>query len=507
MGEETIVRSDPTTATVGQRTVLAGVGVNGEAILSYEDDTGGGGGGFTPLTLTYADGEFGPATVPVLTSPDYTFADGGYAFGIFPQSLLNTHGVTEWVFAFVDIEGGTGAILNYWSIFNNDGSFQFIGLDDTQSDLPLAIDGGITVTDACVFLNGTTSIFASEGDPNGNITPGDQGDLAMDFETPALWLNKDSTQNGWVRAVLAAPNAIASGPDSVALGDNTLAYSSDQVALSGTSNVDFGPGGAQSSVITANVQTAPGQDGSLGTCIGPTILILQDQFQRPQWNRTIAVHATIVARRIDAIGTDSAWTADFVLRGAGTVDGQDIEPFILAPSQPSLPVVVTEGVNDQFSYTPEGEATITYTVPPGTYESASDLIDAVNNSTASDSSQLYAVLNITLAGVDGNFVGFSTTTPGPSTNGSTMQEVNGAFSDMGFSSESPAVFAGGITSDNSYSILGDATPTLLAQDDGASTWSVAFSTGGNTLQGQVSGDGESTINWACTVELTEVCGP
>jgi hypothetical protein len=113
-------------------------------------------------------------------------------------------------------------------------------------------------------------------------------------------------------------NGVASGADSVALGDSGLAYSSDQTVVASTNATSLGVGAAQYSVIVAECQTEPSGESGFNTCLGPVILSLVDGDNAAVYNRTIHVHANVVARRIDTPGTDSAWEADGVLRGDGS---------------------------------------------------------------------------------------------------------------------------------------------------------------------------------------------
>ena len=202
----------------------------------------------------------------------------------------------------------------------------------------------------------------------------DTGGITIE-DTSSVGLNIFGTK------VAIGNHGTASGNDSVAIGDSGIAYSADQTVVASTNADALGLGHAQYSVVVGEAQTVDSGEAYLNTCIGPVLLTLVDEHNAAVFNRTIRVHAAVVARRIDTPGTDSAWQADGVLRGDGSS-----------------------------SYT---------------------------------------------------WIG------------------------------------------------GDPTFTVIAQDGGASSWTVNFAVAGGSptyLQVSVSGDDVSTINWECTLTLDEVAG-
>lgn len=176
MGEETIVRSDPTTATPGQRAILASVGINGEAVLSYEDDSGGGGGGGTWTTIDLSP--FGlSAEQPALVETGWDGTDG-LAMVVSAQGFFLVQ-YTDSVISNVTFLGLNGDATTLQSF---DGSFTSIPFKFTGSE---------------VILPGNMTLFFSEGSPNGTVQPLSVGDLCSDSSTPALWLNTDGSNTGW----------------------------------------------------------------------------------------------------------------------------------------------------------------------------------------------------------------------------------------------------------------------------------------------------------------------
>ena len=179
--------------------------------------------------------------------------------------------------------------------------------------------GGIytpnSVTTNGLEVNGV-NFFTYGANPNGAISSLAEGDILLG--TAGVWKAHNAfSDSSWV-PVATGPGSLVSGSDAQALGDSGLAYSSDQTVVASTNATGLGIGYAQYSVIVAEGQTGPGGSAYLNTCLGPWILGLLDQTGAPTWNRTIRVHITLMARRIDTPGTDSAWQGDGVLRGNGT---------------------------------------------------------------------------------------------------------------------------------------------------------------------------------------------
>lgn len=118
--------------------------------------------------------------------------------------------------------------------------------------------------------------------------------------------------------VVIGNHGSAWGNDSVAIGDSAVAYSADQTVVASTNANSLGVGTTQHSVVVGTAQSVNAGTYFLNTCVGANVLQLLDAESGAMWNRTIHIHAVVVARRVDIPGTDSAWQAEGVLRGDGT---------------------------------------------------------------------------------------------------------------------------------------------------------------------------------------------
>jgi hypothetical protein len=58
---------------------------------------------------------------------------------------------------------------------------------------------------------GNVSFFINEGNPNGGVTPVNEGDICYDQSTPGVWQNTDGTADGWVQLGAPLPFLVGSG--------------------------------------------------------------------------------------------------------------------------------------------------------------------------------------------------------------------------------------------------------------------------------------------------------
>lgn len=341
------------TVDIGTLTATLNVTVGGAG--------GGGGGGATVLSLSY-DGH-GPFDVPVFSLPAGWDGTGDASMGAqltigtnIASGLLHDQngdslpdGFTFTAFIFVinstifDIIAvntyatntlGVSGILSWGATageptvitpnYNGDGIY--LSTPSTSGNGIQILDNG-TAGITIVALGSSGVFLAAEGDGAevGLFTSGGNATGGINIQTQAtdtdgITLIDDS---GVGIEILATKVAIgnhgtASGNDSVAIGDSALAYSADQTVVASTNAQTLGLGSSQHSVIVGQIQSTGSGTFFLNTCVGANILQLLDAEDNPIWDRTIAIHAVVVARRVDTPGTDSAWQADCVLRGDGT---------------------------------------------------------------------------------------------------------------------------------------------------------------------------------------------
>ena len=138
-----------------------------------------------------------------------------------------------------------------------------------------------------------------------------------------------------------------------------------------------------------------------------------------------------------------------IFKGQNGASGSDA--YVVAASEPSYPVVITSGVNDQFVYTPISTGIPdTFTIPPGTYGHESTFFAALSSAVDSMSNPITDYLFVAISA---GFVQFSSMTVGTGDNGDTITEGNGGAAAMGFTSL-PAIFVGGVDSTEGFAACG-----------------------------------------------------
>lgn len=143
--------------------------------------------------------------------------------------------------------------------------------------------------------------------------------------------------------------------------------------------------------------------------------------------------------------TSGADAPDFAGNAGGSVldpGPDDVAAICLAVNPPTLPMVVVEGVNDQFGFDgPNG--TETFTLAPGTFTTIAEAVTAMGAATGSSSSEAFSTI-VTPSDDSGSIL-LTAVTPGPTANawgiGAGGNDVVGA---LGFDGGAGQSFAGGV---------------------------------------------------------------
>jgi hypothetical protein len=196
------------------------------------------------------------------------------------------------------------------------------------------------VTQGTVFAGAVVTSNNNPLGPFGGFDPGGVGvaGIRLDIAAPAstssggtIALGQGSSVAGFGTTTPSSFAAFAAGGgnwfsvagagSAIALGDGALAYNNGQLAhaCNAINDGSFGgrPGISQHSWKTACARTVDTTEGQLDDGNGGMWVAL-DENSTTVWDKTILVRGTIVARRIDTPGTDSAWSFEGVFRGDGT---------------------------------------------------------------------------------------------------------------------------------------------------------------------------------------------
>jgi hypothetical protein len=141
-------------------------------------------------------------------------------------------------------------------------------------------------------------------------------------------------------------------------------------------------------------------------------------------------------------GTSGGSTPDFAANAGGSVPdgGSSEQATVTGDSAPTLPVTISEGVNDQFVFS--HSAPETFTIPPGVYTTLGDLQTAVGAATGDLSSEAFSTM-VTVSN-NGTDLVFTAVPYGARSNGHTLNEGNGGAAAIGITSP-PDTFVGGVT--------------------------------------------------------------